>query len=371
MKRTVLLLLAGLLLAPAGGLAQLTPVSQDFEGLLTGDFAGTTDLLRRNPNDFDPPRENTDYPWEVQVASENGDQYLQWNTSPPSGLTTDAHVLIAGSNTATSDYNFDLKFEMRVSRPMTGGPVGTDQGFDQLMQWQFLQGETDPVRRTLQIGRHYNGGAVIVANNASLPLTSVPFMPVGETEEGDPILSDPASYNQWANIRVQKMGNYLRYKIWGEGVDEPAWDSQFASGGVIPDYAGPAVTSPADYLPGSVPEQGIRFKWQAGLAVDDIQLAIPLAGDTDGSGVVDLGDLATLATNWNVTEGMTWLDGDFTGDAAVDLADLAALATNWNQTGDGYPLASALKALGLPAVPEPATLSILSIGALAFFRRRR
>ena len=57
-------------------------------------------------------------------------------------------------------------------------------------------------------------------------------------------------------------------------------------------------------------------------------------------------DLASLAQNYNVTDGKrTWEQGDFNGDGNVDFLDLAALAQNYNTspgvTGAAAPLATA------------------------------
>lgn len=66
-----------------------------------------------------------------------------------------------------------------------------------------------------------------------------------------------------------------------------------------------------------------------------------LSGDANYDGVVDLADLAKLATNFGNDSTadplltVAWEHGDFTGDGIVDLADLAKLATNFGQSG-GY-----------------------------------
>jgi len=84
--------------------------------------------------------------------------------------------------------------------------------------------------------------------------------------------------------------------------------------------------------------------------------------DANVDGYVDDDDLAVLLGNWeqdSCTITM-WQFGDFTGDTDVDDDDLAVLLANWT----GPPPGGA-------CVPEPATLSLLALGALAVMRRRR
>jgi len=50
-----------------------------------------------------------------------------------------------------------------------------------------------------------------------------------------------------------------------------------------------------------------------------------LVGDTNGDGLVNLTDLATLLTYFGTTSGATRSQGNFDGDGDVDLADLARL----------------------------------------------
>lgn len=62
---------------------------------------------------------------------------------------------------------------------------------------------------------------------------------------------------------------------------------------------------------------------------DSITFSVPIIGDVDGDGDVDLSDLATLLANYGMTSGATWADGDTDGDGDVDLADLASLLSNY------------------------------------------
>lgn len=92
--------------------------------------------------------------------------------------------------------------------------------------------------------------------------------------------------------------------------------------------------------------------------VDPVDGAIE--GDATYDGIVNLEDLAKLATNFgrsavsDPTQDVRWLHGDFTGDGIVDLADLAKLATNFGTNGsNGFPV-------GGGAVSEEGVLALLS-----------
>ena len=91
---------------------------------------------------------------------------------------------------------------------------------------------------------------------------------------------------------------------------------------------------------------------------DALRLLTTYYGDADLDLDVDLADLSILAFHWNTPAGAGWGDGDFDADGDVDLADLSALAFYWGSTGT-------------PPVPEPGTLSLLTLAAAAVLRRRR
>jgi len=58
----------------------------------------------------------------------------------------------------------------------------------------------------------------------------------------------------------------------------------------------------------------------------------PHAGDADGNGFVNVGDLGIVAANWGQS-GRSWQQGDFNSDRTVNVGDLAVLAADWGWTG--------------------------------------
>ena len=78
-------------------------------------------------------------------------------------------------------------------------------------------------------------------------------------------------------------------------------------------------------------------------------------GDADDDGDVDDDDLSLLLANWGGDVDCT--KGEFSGEAPVNDDDLSLLLANW--TGAVTP------------VPEPATMTLLALGAWAALARRR
>jgi hypothetical protein len=79
-----------------------------------------------------------------------------------------------------------------------------------------------------------------------------------------------------------------------------------------------------------------------------------IPGDINGDGLVDVADYNIWAANVGKT-GATWGQGDLNGDGLVDVADYNIWAANAGKTA---------------STPEPATLSLLTLGGLALLRRR-
>ena len=90
-----------------------------------------------------------------------------------------------------------------------------------------------------------------------------------------------------------------------------------------------------------------------------------LIGDANLDGTVNLTDLLDLLNSYGQT-GVDWADGDFNYDGTVNLTDLLALLNNYGQNAS---LASA--SVGMTAIPEPTTSTVLLLSFAAVFRRRR
>ena len=105
-----------------------------------------------------------------------------------------------------------------------------------------------------------------------------------------------------------------------------------------------------------------RFRTDAGRIMDGLVEYATSArpGDANLDGVVDAADYIALKQSFGMAAGARFQNGDFDLDGDVDGDDLAILQANLGQV-----------AAGASVIPEPATLSLAAMGALALLRRRR
>jgi len=95
-----------------------------------------------------------------------------------------------------------------------------------------------------------------------------------------------------------------------------------------------------------------------------------IPGDADADDDVDLDDLTILGTFFGGTG--SWSKGDFDGDTDIDLDDLTILGTFFGSASpSSLTFEQALAEAGFATTPEPTTLALLSLGALALTTRRR
>ena len=125
-----------------------------------------------------------------------------------------------------------------------------------------------------------------------------------------------------------------------------------------------------------------------GVTAPQLVLTMPIPGDANLDGKVDVSDLAILAANYRKhvtgTPAQLWAQGDFNGDGVVDIQDLAILAANYRYgvASDVVPAydgldAAAIELLsqaGVTVVPEPGALAPLAaelLALLVYTRRKR
>jgi hypothetical protein len=117
-------------------------------------------------------------------------------------------------------------------------------------------------------------------------------------------------------------------------------------------------------------------------AATDVLVKFTYYGDTDLSGVVDGSDYSRVDATYlaeNFVNGSAgnpisgWFNGDFNYDGVVDGSDYTLMDNAFNSQGASLAasVASPTAQVGGSAVPEPATLGVLTIGAMGLLGRRR
>ncbi len=100
---------------------------------------------------------------------------------------------------------------------------------------------------------------------------------------------------------------------------------------IVTSLADTSEQAPTESVPVFYTKEGVGL--EPGAAPPRLEIVLGIAGDVNGDGCVDLGDLAALLSNFGTTSGATPADGDTDGDGDVDLGDLAGLLAAFG-TGD-------------------------------------
>jgi len=127
------------------------------------------------------------------------------------------------------------------------------------------------------------------------------------------------------------------------------------------------------------PSGSTNFGGTNNVDAHSILITAAFKGDANLDGVVDIQDLTDVANHWqqSVTD---WSQGDFDNSNFVDIQDLTAVANNWQAgvggggAGGGQSFNDALAQISNfkpAAIPEPASLALLTFGATLLRRRRR
>jgi autotransporter-associated beta strand protein len=119
------------------------------------------------------------------------------------------------------------------------------------------------------------------------------------------------------------------------------------------------------------------------LTSGQLEIAYVQYGDITLSGLVNANDFHILTSNFGKIVTGGWEDGDFFYSGTVNAEDFHLLTENFGQTENGEDIATPSEwtaidafaaANGLtvtPSVPEPASMGLMAVGAVALVRRRR
>ncbi len=132
------------------------------------------------------------------------------------------------------------------------------------------------------------------------------------------------------------------------------------------------ITGPAGNFGLAVLDNGVLNKTTfGGAAVDgnSVLVSAELLGDANADGHVDLTDLSTVLNNFG-TVTPNWTSGNFDYAPTIDLTDLSDVLNNFGSSNANAFDSTVFDSV-VVAVPEPASVGMLALGAMCLLKRRR
>jgi hypothetical protein len=250
-----------------------------------------------------------------------GAAYGENDTGTIFGLRFAAEFTVRGRNFALGSVTLPISFQ-NVNNP------------NSLLRVRLTQDNAGAPGTTLE---------VLSQNQNIWPAQAIPFSKTTTlTSTAHPLLSQGSSY--WLVTELSSLPSFestmssIEYNWFRNtsGATVPSLEQQ-ANGGL-----------PTDPWTGSNSFQGnVAFRVDA-----------PIAGDVNYDGVVNGLDISLVASQWLQTGKLA---GDANGDGVVNGLDISVIAANWLATSAG----------GGAAAPEPATVVLATLGALALLAYRR
>ena len=110
----------------------------------------------------------------------------------------------------------------------------------------------------------------------------------------------------------------------------------------------------------------------ASTPASDVLTQYTYGGDANLDGQITIDDYTTIDSSTAVGGALKgWYNGDFNYDGEVNIDDYTIIDSNIGIQGTPFSSAGGASIAGVAAVPEPAALGLLSVGALSLLGRRR